>query len=413
MTKFSISNLLEKALSPGFEPEDLMELFSRKSDEYGISVTHARELLGIEYRALTNILKGKAKQPNLFDVLKIADYLDIDFNDFLANLVSQQNSDNVSKLDEARKASFLAKNFDIDRLYSDGFFQEKGDAKAMVNRILTFFGFDSIKEYEEFSEKIGKTVFSRTKRTFVDKMRHFSVNSAYRLFERINNPHPYDREELMDLIPKIKPLSQNEENGLYTVCRALFEKGVTVIFQKHLTTSQYRGATMFVNDKPCIVITDLNQRYSTLWFALMHELYHVLFDEEDIKSDGYHLTNDKEIQMSLIDEDAANQFAGDYFVNLDELKYIIPHINNHSFVERFAKKIKVHPAIIYSTYQFYMHDKKKQNKWGYFKKYMPKIENSVQKLNPISWQADSSISEIADNLKEIFDLKPEYERKAK
>ena len=413
MGKFDISNLLDKSFSKDFEPVNLLVLFEEKSKEHGLSVTHARELLGLEYKTLMDILKGTAKQPNLISVMKIADFLEIDINVMLRSLVANQNPKNVSKLEEARNASFIAKNFDVDRLYSEKFLKDKNDSSIIIDRILGFFGFGSISEYEEFRAKVGLAVFSRSKRSFVDKMRYFSIHSAYRLFEVINNPNDYDREALMELMPKIKAFSQDVENGLYIVCKALYSHGLTVIFQKHLSSSQYRGATMFVKNKPCIVITDLNKNYATIWFALLHELYHVLFDDEAIQSSGYHLTNEDESQITLINEDDANDFAGDFFVDLAELKYITPHIHTPAFVNNFAKKIKVHPSIIYAKYRFYMKEEHNKNYYGAFGEFFPKVDAAVNRLNPISWKDDYSILDIAENLKEIFDLKTEYEKSGK
>lgn len=413
MEKVDISDILSKSFSTDQEPVDLLELFEEKAKEYNLSRTHAGELLGLEYRALLPILKGTAKQPNLINVLKIAEFLEIDFKLMLASMVANQGAENVKKLQDARYASFLAKNFDVDRLYNEKFIKNKNDSKSIVDRILDFFGFDSISDYEEFTDRVGLAVFSKSKRNFVDKMRYFSVHSAYRLFEVIDNTNEYDRESLIDLMPKIKPFSQDVDNGLYTVCKALYSHGVTVIFQNHLPSSQYRGATMFVNDKPCIVITDLNKNYATIWFALLHELFHVLFDEEAIKSDGYHLTNEGESQITLINEEEADAFASDFFVDMSELKYIMPHIHNDFFVDKFAKKIKVHKSIIYSKYRFVMLDEHNKNYYGAFGKHFPNVEKAVNRLNPISWKKDYSISKIAENLKEIFDLKLEYERSEK
>jgi len=409
MNKFDIESLLNKSFSDGQQNIDLYELFEKKCHDYNLSVTHARDLLGMDHRTLLSILNGTAKQPSLISVMKVADFLEIDIQKMIQSMVSKQDPENISRLTEAKKASFIAKNFDVDRLYSDGFLKDKNDSNSIVDRILSFFGFTTITEYENFSDKLGLTVFSKSKRNFIDKMRHFSIHSAYRLFEEIDNPNPYDREALLDLMPKIKPFSQDVENGLYTVCKALFSHGVTVIFQNHLKTSQFRGATMFVKGNPCIVITNLNKNYATIWFALLHELYHVLFDEEEIESSGYHLTND-EIQLTLIDEDAADQFAGDYFVDSSELKYVIPHIHNEELVARFAKKIKCHRSIVYSRYQFYMDSAEKKNYWGAFKDHFPKPEKAISRLNPISWKEDYSIPLIAENLKEIFDLKTEHEK---
>ncbi|NAS13720.1 ImmA/IrrE family metallo-endopeptidase [Poritiphilus flavus] len=409
MEKLDITRLLDKSFSEDYEPVDLLKLFEKKSKEYGFSTTHARELLGIERKSLMPILEGTAKQPNLINVLKIADYLEIDFNVMLASLVAKQSPENVQKLTEARKASFVAKNFDVDRLYSEGFLTTKTDTNTIIDRILTFFGFETLADYENLIDRVSLAVFSKSKRSFVDKMRHFSVNAAFHIFETIDNPNEYHREALLDLMPKIKPYCQDVENGLFIVCKALYNHGVTVIFQNHLTTSQLRGATFFVKDKPCIVLTDLFKRYPTIWWALLHELYHVLFDEEDVKKSGYHLSG--EDQITLIDEEAPNEFASDYFVDKAELNFIRPRIFEEYLVRNFAKKIKVHPSFIYAKFQHHMKEVEGKDFYGAFRTEFPDYKKAVARLNPISWKEDYSIPAIAKRLKEIFDLKEEYGKK--
>jgi Zn-dependent peptidase ImmA (M78 family) len=327
--------------------------------------------------------------------------LEIDFNVLLSNIIAQQPPENVSKLTDARNASFIAKNFDIERLQAEGFLPKKADSTVIVSKILDFFGFETIAEYERFDLEICNIAFSKSKRNFVDKMRRFSINSGFRLFQAINNPYPYDSTKLAELLPKIKPYCQDVENGLFTVCQALFSHGVTVIFQRHLTTTQYRGATFFINEKPCIIITDFMKNYATIWRVLMHELYHVIFDEEDIKKEGYHLTG--EVQLTLIDEEAPENFASDFFVDDAEFKYIRPHIHSEIIVKAFAKKIKVHPALIYMKYQVQMHIEG-ENYWKAFKKHFPNYELAVSKLNPISWKQDNSILDIAKQLRVIYEL---------
>jgi HTH-type transcriptional regulator/antitoxin HigA len=72
-------------------------------------------------------------------------------------------------------------------------------------------------------------------------MKAFWVASAYQCFKSIDNPNEYDREALKDIIVKIKPYCQDAENGLFTVCKTLYNVGVTLIFQNHLTLTQIRG----------------------------------------------------------------------------------------------------------------------------------------------------------------------------
>lgn len=395
-----IDALLQKAFEGG--ASDLKELFDEKLKGYNLTRRQALNLLDIDHTSLTPILSGEAKQINLINILKIASFLELEIAEILPAVLGSQPKGNFAKLDKVNRVSFLAKNFDIERLHKIGFLKKKDDTDAILERILTFFGFNNIIEYKEYGARVEKILFSQTKRSFTTKMRDFSVIAAYRLFELINNPNDYDRKGLLELIPKIKPYCQDVENGLLTVCMALYKHGVTVAFQTSLPTSQYRGGTFFVNDKPCIILTDVNKVYPTIWFALLHELYHVLFDEEDLRKSIYHLTGEPSI--FLIDETKPNDFARDFFFDETMFEYIKPFIHNKIIVNRFAKENSIEPSLVYSFFAYYMNELEGKNYYPAFKDCFPDIKLATKRLNPITWSDSKTIKETVELIKSTFEL---------
>jgi Zn-dependent peptidase ImmA (M78 family) len=229
-------------------------------------------------------------------------------------------------------------------------------------------------------------------------MKDFWIKSSYKYFELIDNPNEYSRDELLDLFPKIKPYTQNVKDGLLIVFRALYNIGVTVVFQPLLPKTQIRGATFIVNGKPCIVVTDFNKNYATIWFALIHELHHVLFDLDLIEKVRYHLTGEPD--LFLIQEDKANQFASDYLISEEKMRYIEPMIHNELLVSKFAKECQIHPSIIYAQYQF-RKSETGQHYWAAFKEYFPKIDDAKKKLNMSNWDIDS-LEIAANRIKEVL-----------
>lgn len=404
MKKVSINKILSDAFDE--KPKiNLLDAFEKKASEYGLSITQAKDLLDIERKSLYSILNGESKQPNLINVLKVAEFLEIDFETMITIIVSTQSSNNIAKLETANKASFINRKYDIDRLFKEKFLSTKTGIDEITARLINFFGFENLYQLEEFSNN-NAVLFSQSKRTFSDKMRRFAIESAYRLFELIDNPNEYDRQKVKGLIPKIKPYSRDVENGLFIVCRALYNCGVTVIFQKHLTTSQFKGATFFVKEKPCIVLTDLNNKYPTIWHAFLHELYHVLFDLDEIKQYVYHLTGDDQPEFFLeTNEMLADEFAAEYFFGYDLYKYIKPHINNEYMVENFAKKNNIHSSFIYRGFQYYINKEEKKDYWKAFHKYFPNVEKATNRLNPLSWKNDLALPKVAETIKDIFELK--------
>lgn len=400
MNEFSISNLLQES----FETKEYINpraIFESRLKELNISEHQAFNLIGLDKNSVNPILDGSIKHPSLFNVLKISDFLNIKLKDLIVFLISNQQSDKIKKLETSNDFQFIEKNFDIERLSRVGLINSKSDSSEIKRNLLDFFGFESIKEYEEYFLKLDMILYSSTKRNFADKMRYFSISSAYMIFERVSNPNYYNRDELKKLVPKIKPYTQDVENGLLTVCQTLYSIGVTICFQKQLTKSQFRGATLAVNKKPCIVLTDLNQNYATIWHALLHELYHVLFDFDSIISQGYHLTGEPD--LLLMNEKSADDFAQEFFIDSNLLRYVKPHINNEVMVSQIAKKYNIHKCFIYRAFQIDMWFNYKKNFWKAYRQHFPEIDQTVKKLSPLVWDTDS-IPQKAKVIREIFEL---------
>lgn len=392
---FNINNLLSKS----FETLDLdlKSILEEKLAEYDLSKTKVISLLNIDKNTFDDIINGTAKQPNLFNVIKIVRFLDLDINEALPSILKNQTKENISSIRKAENASFVAKNFDIKKLTKIGFFEESDDINYLTTRILTFFGYGTIGEYEK---NLVAPLYSKTKRTFSDKMKSFWINSAYQCFRNINNPNEYDRENFKDILTKIKPYSQDVEEGLFTVCKALYNVGVTVIIQNHLTLTQVRGGTFIVNGKPCIVLTDLNKKYTTIWETLIHESYHVLYDLDTIKSAGFHLTGDPDL---FLIEDKAENFSREYFCGYDDYLYIKPHIHNDFVVSRFAKDKEIERSFVYSSFRQFEQIVNDKNYYAAFKEFFPDYTKAIKSLSPITWK-ESSIESVAENLKSIFEI---------
>ncbi len=393
----SIGKLLQSVFLESDKVIDLPELLERKLKEYDLSKTKVISLLNIDKDTFDDIINGNAKQPSLINVLKVADFLEIDLSEATKGVFKNQNNENIGAIEKAKNASFIAKNFDLKKLSKIGFFEDSDDTDYLVNRILNFFSYNSIYEFET---QLAIPLFSKSKRKYTDKMKDFWIKSAYRCFSEIKNPNEYNRDALKELIVKIKPYCQDVKNGLFTVCKALYNVGVTVIFQNQLVTTQVRGGTFIVNGKPCIVLTDLFKKYPTIWHTLIHELHHVLYDLESIALETFHLTGDPDL---FLIEDKADEFATEYFCGYERYKYIAPHIKNYFIVEKFAKEIEVHPSFVYSSFQYFQDHLSGKNFWGAFGEHFPDYNIAVKSLTPITWK-EPSLSEIAKKLKTIFEL---------
>ena len=388
-----IGNILNNSFH--YDGPSLEDLFKEKLAQFGLTKTQFEKLSGMERKSLDAILDKTSKQTDIVKLLKLAEFLEMDFNELLIMHFKDRPIEEIKELQSSMDITFINKFFDLKTLVGLGFISKNDSLEILKERICRFFDIDSIYDYDR---KLNEALYSRTKRSFSDKMKDFWIKSSYKYFELINNPNEYNRQDLLDLIPKIKPYTQNIETGLLTVFQALYNIGVTVIFQPSLPKTQIRGATFFLNDKPCIVITDFNKNYATIWFALIHELHHVLFDLDTIEKTSYHLSGEPD--LFLIQEEKANEFASEYLLSTEKMRYIEKMIHNKFMVDRFAKECQVHPCIIYSQYQW-RQSELGNDYWGAFKGYFPNIRKMTKNLNIANWDVDS-IKESALKIKELL-----------
>lgn len=372
----------------------LFQIIEDKKTEMGVSNFQMAEILGVDKttfnRTLKKIEDGDTKTVDFYFILKICQLLGIGIDDMSRLFVAQLNPEQVGELELSRKANFIISNFDLKGLKETGFINTTTDFKIIENRIVKFFGLSSIFLY---NSDIGAVAFSRTKRNSNDKMREFWVRSAFYQFEKIDNKNNYNKEDLLSLIPKMSPYTRHEEKGFHHVLQALYNIGITVIVQSYLSKTQVRGGTFVVNDKPCIVITDFNKSYPHLWFALMHELYHVIFDLEQLRSLKFHLTGESQSDLFLFREDYADMFGWEMLFSKEKREFIKYLIKSENTVIEYAKENMVHPGIIYASYCNDLMSEK-TNEYAFYQKYFCKSEKAIKHVKCNPWDKETIHEEI-------------------
>jgi HTH-type transcriptional regulator/antitoxin HigA len=381
-------NLTEIYSLLGIKTEGFKELIDFKKNELNISSDRQlSSLLGINKDTLNRIIKGDSKRVDLISFLKISNFLNLDISKVIKLYVSSLKPELIEEIESNRKANFIVRNFDLDALKKIGFIKNKSNFELIEQRIVNFFG---IKDIFEYSSHVAFPLFSKAKKGTKSLMNDFWVKSAYLQFDSIKNPNDFDYESLEDIIPKIRPYTRLEETGLLQVIKALYLVGVTVIIQKYVTKTSVKGACFIVDDKPCIVLTDYMGRYDILWFTLLHELCHVLYDMNDLVKNKYHLSGESD--LLLLNEERANQFARSILFSKEKLDYIKPFINNHHLVLKYSEEHNIHPSTIYG---FYLYENKDKSKSLYpkFRKYLISSEKAIAPLFTNIWDEENSIKE--------------------
>lgn len=371
----------------------LRELYDRKRDRLKLSDRQIQNILGMTKNTIESIIDVENKQVSFINMLKVAHFLGLSINDLAKLYIPELGSLQIGDISRAREAGFITETFDVASLTKLKFLERGASTQEISDRLQRFFNIDSIYYY---SDTKYESTFRRSKGELKDLMKHFWVKMALRQFELIDNPYRYDKLEMLKLIPKIGRHTLNEKEGIDTVIRALYAVGVTVIYQPNINKMNIRGATMEVNAKPCIVLSDDTRSYADLWFTLMHELFHVMYDFDDIKDRGYHLSITGASDLSLIDDRRADEYVIDYFLDESKLELIEDDIQDVDFVNRVAKDWGVHPSIIYMCYFQYTGDiSEYHNNFVHFTDSMKRLSFNAMKFD--------SLMEVALKIKKIIE----------
>ncbi len=364
----------------------LSDLVKKKIEFFGLSQRQTSQILGLQRTTLQRILDNEAQKIDVLTFLKIRNFLESDIEDFTSLFVASMPSAEIKELEYVRKAVFLLRNFDLKVLQKIGFISDISDFDAIEGKIKRFFGLDNIEEYE----RSVKMLLSQTGNNFNDNTRSMWLKSVETAFKILDNPNTYSREMLEKMVDRIPAYTRNEETGLFTVMKALFKVGVTVLYQPYPQNVQIRGGAFLFKGKPCIVLTDFNKRYDTIWWSLMHEIYHILYDYETLQKTVFHLSGEEDIFLM---EKNANEYATFKLVSPEKMASIKPFIDVESMVLNQAKIWNIHPSLIYG---FYMHNNKGTE--PKYRGFIPKTSVATKNINYNLLQGES-IEEVVEQIK--------------
>ncbi|UHG92525.1 ImmA/IrrE family metallo-endopeptidase [Spirosoma oryzicola] len=373
----------------------LRELFEQRLLELDLTQTKAQDLLGVQRRTLNGILDGTQKNIDFSALSRLAYFLQITNAEVIGLLLEKLEKNFPDEFFDYQKREFILNHFDLANLMKCGFLDTISDFEHIEERITSYFGLSSIYDY---GKDIIRPAFSSGARKPKNEFnKNFWVESALNSLRLINNPYDYNRSKLLDFIPSIRWHSINVKKGLFQVSRDLFKLGVTVIFEDYINGIFVRGATFAVNDKPCVVLTNYSRFYPSLWFALMHELHHVLYDWDEIKANTYspyHLSG--ELDMFTKNEVEADEFAREFLFPSERMNRVNSQIGNETFVAQAAKAYQIHPSIIYINY-CWEHKDNDADIFAKFSKYLPDYSEAVKS---IPWQSRKTVKELAKQRKE-------------
>jgi len=151
---------------------------------------------------------------------------------------------------------------------------------------------------------------------------------------------PIDAKFVKELVE----LSQSPDGPVKAVS-ALRQRGVIVVFERHLQGTHLDGAAMLLGSVPVIGMTLRHDRLDNFWFTLMHEVGHVVRHREQGLKEGFF--DDSTVSSSEALEAEADEFAENALIPTEAWKSsFVRFTNSPEQVSQFARRFKIGESVV-------------------------------------------------------------------
>lgn len=318
-------------------------------NEYGFSQKDACSRLGISEKHLSNILNGNSRLTEevalkLEKILPVpASYwlnLEAHYREFIAR-EQQELSLSEQNLTELSKRFRFAEVF-------------KGLDWSILKQAQEMLKLLKISNYENFNQTYSNLAMNFMEDGGEIESIAIWINLCEEEIEIQNDDLSdikYSEANLrksLDLFKKLA-LNSNVQQSLEN-CRKLCNRlGVNLVVREAITNSKVRGALTTKFDRPTIYISCRYKTHDHIWFAIMHEIAHLLLHYNSHETIVSNDDDNSSIELE------ANNYARNFFVpEKDFILFKEKQDFSVSSIISFAKQQNVLPGIIVA---FLQHDK--------------------------------------------------------
>jgi HTH-type transcriptional regulator / antitoxin HigA len=324
-------------------------------EELGMSQKECAMRLGISEKHFSNLLNGKnrltediaIKLEKIFHNVPASYWLNYEskYREFLKREEVNNKHFNEEELKE------LDRRFRFSEVFAGLNWDVKKQANEMLKllRISSYSQFDDVYSnlnvdfMEDGGEKESIAIWLNLAREEVDIQNRDLSNKSY------------DKTNLLKSLDKFKKIALNNDyqNSLQSVRKLLNRLGIYLVFCDAIVNSKVRGALTTYKKNPAIYISGRFKTHDHVWFALMHEIGHLLMHYEPNVS-IVTLESELELDTNKISpkEEEANAFARDFFIEQSAYK-IFTELNlfNQKSIEEFARSQNILPGILVARLQ--------------------------------------------------------------
>ncbi len=320
-------------------------------EEYGLTQKDLAERINSSEKHISNVLKGKNRLTEEFALKLEKVIVDVPASYWL-NYEAKYREQLAREEEFARICQWnlpeISKRFHFKEVFKDLDISLTQQAVEMLKLL-------KISDFENFDNVYSKIA--------VDFMEDGGEKEALAIWLNMCESEIEIQNELLDVIQykecnirnnlkKFKLLSNNNKTeSSINSCRRLCNKlGVYLVFCDAVVNSKVRGALTTYRNHPAIYISGRFKSHSNIWFALIHEIGHLLlhYDKNDMILSCENDDSDKEVE--------ANVFARDFFINPEDYRqFCNKNVINAETIRLFAREQGTIPEIVVARLQ---HDEK-------------------------------------------------------
>lgn len=268
MSNDNLTPLLNYAIHPG-------EILQDALTEHDLSQKDLADRIGISYKHLNEIVKGKAAISSVQ-----AQKLEFVFGTSSGYWLNLQKNYEEIKARLAIDEQFLVEKKELENfkcykeLAETGFVKKTSIAKEKYQELLHFFAVSSLslvsKNYQVQFRKSAKDIN-------VDCLAAW-LRMGEILYRRAKKPEKFDEKKFADRLVKIRAYtSESIETASQKLIRDCFESGVVLTYTPYLKNTFVNGITRwYPSGTPQIQLTARNARSDIFWFTFFHEAAHLI-----------------------------------------------------------------------------------------------------------------------------------------
>lgn len=301
----------EILIHPGMSLKDILESEDMTQKDLSLRTE-------ISEKHISNIIKAKANiTPET--ALKLEKVFWIS-SDYWNNLQKAYDED-LARIEERKlientlqQEKEIISNIEVYKdLTSLWFVEDTRKKNERLNNLYSFFWVSSLKNILDIF-KLNQLAFKKSDTLNLNRYNLACWLRAWEIKIKDNNIEDYSKKKLEEVLKKLKIMTKDNQVDIAKIKQLLAEAWIHFSYIHWFKNVPVYGITRKYKWKPFIQISDRGKRTDTFWFALFHELAHVLLHLSK-KDDIFINVDNREEDI----ETQANQWAADTLISQERI----------------------------------------------------------------------------------------------